>query len=262
MKGIDVSRHNGAVDWKAVKEGGIAFAIIRIGYTHYEGGLTVDDRFTENIQGALAAGIPVGVYAYAYDLSEDAARISAGKVLEAVAPYRLEYPVWYDQEYEAKLLALSKEQRTGICRAFLDAVQQGGYYAGLYASRDWLENKLDGAPLAAYDKWVAAYRFDLPEPGSEKSGYDGAHGLWQYTVIGASGTRGKDFWTPGSVPGVAGNCDLNIAYKDYPAIIRAAGLNRLPSQHPPGDGTVQIPRALWDEIRSTLLGLGQKVQDL
>lgn len=86
MIGIDVSKHNGRIDWQAVKSGGIGFAILRVGYTHYEGGLTVDDRFAENIEGALAAGIPVGVYAYAYDLSAGAARISAEKVLEVVAP--------------------------------------------------------------------------------------------------------------------------------------------------------------------------------
>lgn len=227
MKGIDVSRHNGKIDWAAVKSGGIDFAIVRIGFTHYQGGLTLDECFPENMKGAAAAKIPVGVYAYAYDLSPEAARISAQRVLEAVSPYRLEYPIWYDQEYEAKLLALSKEQRTEICRAFLDAVQKGGYYAGLYASRDWLETKVDGADLLAYDKWVAAYRSDLPDPGDAVSGYSGAHGIWQYTVIGSAGTKGRDYWTSGSVPGVAGNCDLNVSYKDYPAIIRAAGLNRL-----------------------------------
>lgn len=249
MIGIDVSKHNGRIDWQAVKSGGIGFAILRVGYTHYEGGLTVDDRFAENIEGALAAGIPVGVYAYAYDLSAGAARISAEKVLEVVAPYRLEYPVWYDQEYEAKLLALSKEQRTEICHAFLDAVQQRGYYAGLYASKDWLETKVDGAALSSYDKWVAAYRSDLPEPGSVKSGYAGSHGIWQYTVIGSAGTKGKDYWTVGSVPGVSGNCDLNVSYKDYPAIIRAAGLNRLDGTPDAGE-TITASRAEWETLKA------------
>ena len=107
------------------------------------------------------------------------------------------------------------------------AMQDAGYYTGLYASREWLENKVDGSQLAEYDKWVAAYRRDLPEPGKAASGYDGAHGMWQYTVIGTTGTKGKHYWTYGSVPGVPGNCDLNTAYKDYPAIIRAAGMNHL-----------------------------------
>lgn len=227
IKGIDVSKHNGKIDWPAVKAGGISFAIIRVGYTHYEGGLTLDERFAENMEGAAAAGIPVGVYAYGYDLSAAAAEISAVKVMEAIRPYRLEYPVYYDQEYEAKILALSKQTRTGICKAFMAAMQDAGYYTGLYASREWLENKVDGSQLAEYDKWVAAYRRDLPEPGKAASGYDGAHGMWQYTVIGTTGTKGKHYWTYGSVPGVPGNCDLNTAYKDYPAIIRAAGMNHL-----------------------------------
>ena len=82
--------------------------MIRVGWTHYEGGLTLDDRFVQNIEGANAAGIPAGVYAYGYDLSPGAARISAAQVIEAVKPYRLEYPVCYDQEYEEVLMALSR----------------------------------------------------------------------------------------------------------------------------------------------------------
>jgi len=233
VKGIDVSKHQGKIDWQAVKASGIGFAILRVGFTHYEGGLTLDERFEENAKGAAAAGIPIGVYAYGYDLTPEAARISAARVLAEIAPYRLEYPVWYDQEYEPKLLALSNVQRTAICTAFMDAVQQAGYYTGLYASRDWLERMVDGRQLVSYDKWVAAYRFDLAEPGAEQSGYLGTHGIWQYTVIGQQGLKGRDYWTAGRVPGVAGNCDLNVAYRDYPAIIRSAGLNRLEPKGPP-----------------------------
>lgn len=182
-------------------------------------------------------------------MSAGAARISAEKVLEVVAPYRLEYPVWYDQEYEAKLLALSKEQRTEICHAFLDAVQQRGYYAGLYASKDWLETKVDGAALSSYDKWVAAYRSDLPEPGSVKSGYAGSHGIWQYTVIGSAGTKGKDYWTVGSVPGYPGTvtsmCRTRITRRSSVQL----GLNRLDGTPDAGE-TITASRAEWETLKA------------
>jgi len=244
LKGIDVSKHQGAIDWKKVKEAGIQFAILRAGWTHYQGGLSPDSRFAEYIKGAQEAGIPVGVYVYGYDLTPQAAKIAAEKVVELIRPYKLEYPVWYDQEYEPEILALSKAQRTEICRVFLDTVQQAGYYTGLYASKDWLENMVDGDVLAPYDKWVASYRFELPWPSYEKSGYSGSHGIWQYTVIGVQGTKGKDYWTTGNVSGISTNCDLNISYLDYPQIIQKAGLNHLketgtaPAEPPPSPENV------------------------
>ncbi len=248
IKGIDVSKHNGKIDWPKVKAADYAFAIIRVGWTHYEGGLTLDDRFAENMTGAAAAGLPVGAYAYGYDLSPEAARISAARVIEAVKPYRLEFPLYYDQEYEAKILALSTQTRTDICKAFMDAVQAAQYYSGLYASRDWLESKVYSSLLLDYDKWVAAYRYDMPVPVAETSGYGGSHGMWQYTVIGTQGTKGKHYWTTGSVPGVTGNCDVNVAYRDYPAIIRAAGLNGL-EETDIGIPTT-VPRAEYDALQA------------
>lgn len=227
IKGIDVSRHQGKIDWGKVKAAGVDFAILRVGWTHYDGGLTADDRFHENAEGATAAGLPIGVYAYGYDLTAEAARIGAERVLEAIRPYRLEYPVWYDQEYEEKIAALTRQQRTDVCQAFMDTIQAGGYYTGLYASRDWLERMVYDQQLIHYDKWVAAYRFDLDPPGEERSGYLGTHGMWQYTVIGRQGTKGVHYWTEGEIPGIAANCDLNVSYRDYPAVIRGAGLNHL-----------------------------------
>ena len=220
-KGIDVSHYQGQIDWPAVKAGGIGFAMIRVGWTHYEGGLTLDERFVQNIEGANAAGIPAGVYAYGYDLSPGAARISAARVIEAVKPYRLEYPVCYDQEYEEVLMALSRTQRTEICAAFLETVQKSRYYAMLYASKDWLEHWVFDEQLTDYDKWVAQY--------ADACTYQGEFGIWQYGVMGEEGVKGQDYTIAGQVQGVAANCDVDFSYRDYPGIIREAGLNRLES---------------------------------
>lgn len=216
-KGIDVSEHQGEINWRVVKNAGIDFAIIRIGWTHHQGGLTLDRRFKQNMSGAKNAGVPVGVYAYAYDLSPQAAVISAQKVCSILNQYQLKYPVYYDQEYEKCLTVLPRQIRTDICRAFLSTLESAGYYAALYASKDWLENWVYDAQLIRYDKWVAQY--------AQSCGYSGDHGIWQYGILGDKGIIGKDFTVWGSIPGIQTNCDANICYKNYPQIIKNAKLN-------------------------------------
>lgn len=137
----------------------------------------------KTLRGRTRPGIPAGVYAYGYDLSPGAARISAAQVIEAVKPYRLEYPVCYDQEYEEVLMALSRTQRTEICAAFLETVQKSRYYAMLYASKDWLEHWVFDEQLTDYDKWVAQY--------ADACTYQGEFGIWQYGVMGEEGVKGQ-----------------------------------------------------------------------
>lgn len=266
IKGIDVSAYQGVIDWKRVKAAGIGFAIIRVGLTHYQGGLTPDARFEENIKGALAAKIPVGVYAFSYDLSPEAARISAKKVLEAVKGYALTYPIWFDQEYGERVNALSRLERTEICAAFCREIESAGYYSGIYASRDWFLNWLDDKSLSAFDHWVAAYRQDLPEVTHETSGYTGAHGMWQYTVLGTVGTKGRDYQTYGRIDGIDANVDVNVSYRDYPSIIRNAGLNGLsPENEPETDSpAVNGPpepdyKALYEAAQSEIAGLKEQL---
>jgi GH25 family lysozyme M1 (1,4-beta-N-acetylmuramidase) len=214
-KGIDVSEHQGNIDWTSVKTAGIDFAIIRAGWTHYEGGLTIDDCFHDNIDRAQSSAIPVGAYVYGYDLSCESARISAEKVIDVLRPYQLEYPVYYDQEYEQRINALSAQTRTDICRTFLDALEQAGYYSAMYASKDWLEHWVYDEQLSHYDKWVAQY--------APSCTYLKNYGAWQYGIIGSVGTMQKDYTICGSIPGIKGNCDLDIAYQNYPAIIKTPG---------------------------------------
>lgn len=218
IKGIDISAHNGAVDFEAVKASGISFAIIRAGWSWYDGGMNIDVNFLDNMKNAIALGLEVGVYLYAYDLTAEAAQKAADLLADLLQKggYKLSYPIYYDQE-DNKLLSLTRQQRTDIAKAFLERMQQRGYYAAVYSYTSWLNNQLDMKQLAAFDVWVAQY--------AEKCSYKGDYGMWQYTVIGTLGTQGKDYYTRGSQPGVRGNCDLNICYKDYPAIIRKAGLN-------------------------------------
>lgn len=197
-QGIDVSKWQPQIDWQKVKADGIDFAIIRVGLCYNNGALKLDSAFTQHIKGALAAGLDVGVYLYSYATTVQAAKRAAQEVIKAVKPYKLTYPIAFDIEYESIYTGGNKQTNTDICKAFLEEVEQAGYYAMLYCSKDFLDSYLYPAQLTAYDKWIAQY--------ASKCTCKHPYGIWQYT-----GT--------GRVNGIVGDVDRDIAYKDYPAII-------------------------------------------
>ena len=217
-QGIDTSSNNqngtGIVDFPAVSRSGRTFAMIRVGYGiqrtwGFEG--YVSKSFVPQLVQAQAAGLDTGVYWYSHALNTDQARIEARTCLDAIKPYRLTFPVSFDQEYEPQILALSRRERTNICIAFLQEIRKAGYYPMMYASKDWFETKVYDKELAEYDHWVAQY--------ASKLTYSGEAGIWQY-----SGS--------GTIPGVTGLIDLDVAYRDYPKLIREGGYNHL---EPPAD---------------------------
>lgn len=204
--GIDVSRFQGQIDWEQVTAD---FAIIRAGF----GTGTLDTQFERNITECNRLGIPCGVYWFSYALNPQAAAEEARRCLEAVRPYRLEYPVCFDYEYDSVLYArrngveVTQRLATDLVKAFCGTVQELGYYAMYYANADFLQNIFYPAELTEYDLWYARYR-EGETPGRENVG------IWQYSDTGR-------------MSGIIGNVDLNRGYRDYPAIIRRAGLNRL-----------------------------------
>lgn len=205
-KGIDVSTWQGAIDWAKVKASGIQFAMIRLGYGSKSGsGCSLDKYFTANVEGALAAGVDVGVYFYSYALSPSAAAKEAAYVLEQLRPYagRISYPVAYDIEDKSQQ-GLGKETLTDMVVAFCAAIEAGGYYAIYYCNLSWRNSYLDGKKLERFDFWLAQW---ANAPTSSLS-----FGIWQSS-------------SSGSVPGISGNVDLDTSYKDYPTIIADGGLN-------------------------------------
>ena len=208
MKGIDVSQWQGAIDWAKVKSSGVEFAIIRAGFRGYAaaGKLAEDPRFRENIQGAAAVGIPVGVYFFSQATTPEEGREEARYCLELVRPYKLDFPVFIDSEYAnaqqtGRADGLTKEARTAAVAAFCDDVEAAGYYVGIYASDGWFAQQL--GDVSRYDRWIAKW------DGKPTA----AHGIWQYS-------------NTGRVNGIATDVDLDEAYKDYPTIIQRAGLNQ------------------------------------
>ena len=205
--GFDLSSHQGVVRWERVKAD---FAMIRAGWSWSQGGMNIDLRFTENAAGAQEAGIPWGAYLYAYDRTPEAAVQSAGRLAELLAAYQLPYPVAYDFE-DDQYLTRDRGENTAICRAFLETMQQRGYYVMLYTYTNFAKGYLRMEELAGYDFWVADY--------TGKVGWTGPYGMWQYTAAGR-------------MAGVTGPVDLDYAYKDYPFLIRAAGLNGFGGEAP------------------------------
>lgn len=199
--GIDVSSHQGAIDWAKVKTD---FAILRAGWSWYDGGLDVDARFIQNCQEVEENGIPWGVYVYAYDRTPEAARIAARKLAKLLEGQQLVYPVAYDFE-DNQYLKFSKEDNTAICKAFLEEMESLGFYVTLYTYANFANSYLNMAELASWDFWVAAYQNPL-------TSWTGDWGMWQYS-------------STGKIEGISTNVDLNYARKDYPSIIQGAGLN-------------------------------------
>ena len=198
--GIDVSEYQPSVDWAKVKASGIDFAIIRVGFRGYgqEGKLVEDAMFKSHIEGALAAGLDVGVYFFSQAVDKEEAYEEAQFVLERIRPYAITYPVIFDTEEikndEARTDHLKKEQFTANCITFCDAVEEAGYETMIYANMKWMAFTLDLNELAGYKKWYADYE-PLPQCPYEFS-------MWQYTE-------------KGKVPGIEGNVDLNLCFDRF-----------------------------------------------
>ena len=194
-QGIDVSKWNGEIDWGRVKNAGIDFAIIRVGYRGSStGSLVVDPRFEENIKGATANGVMAGVYFFTQAVNEVEAVEEASAVLQLVREYHLDYPIFIDTEGaggNGRADGLDPETRTLVCEAFCRTIENAGYRSGVYASRNWYNNNLYTERLNNYYIWLAEYR-STPL-------YQGQYQMWQYTSKGA-------------VDGIAGNVDMDISY--------------------------------------------------
>lgn len=206
-KYIDISKYQGDVDFAKLK-GNVDGVIIRAGY----GQNNIDEKFKRNISECNKHGIPCGVYWFSYAYTEAMARKEAEYCLAAIKPYKVELPVCFDFEYDSVNYAqkngvgIGKTLATALVHAFCGVVEKAGYYAMNYTNGDYLSRYFDASTLK-YDLWYAAWP-SKPDPAKPPR----ECGIWQYS-------------SKGSVPGINGNVDMDYAYKDYPAIIKKAGLN-------------------------------------
>ena len=216
-KGIDVSKWQGNINWQAVKNSGVEFAYIRVGYRGLDGELYEDEYFRQNMAGATAAGIRVGAYIYSEAVTEWEAIAEANFTIGRIYNYNVTMPIVIDYEYcggsKADRCRLSHSgqdmnERTTVCAAFCNRVKQLGYTPCVYANKNTLNNIINGAWLANYYKiWVAQYFYD-PALDDEyyhsypwrATNYDGVYDFWQFSsqgtcVSGISSTYvDLDYW--------------------------------------------------------------------
>ncbi len=194
--GIDVSKHNGSIDWNAVKNSGVSFVIIRCGYRGSStGALIADPKFAANIQGATAAGLKVGLYVFSQAVNNREAVEEASMAIEKARGYKITYPIFIDVEAAGgRADGIDNGTRTEVIRTFCNTVQAEGYTAGLYANRNWLNTKISTGSLGNVKVWLAQY--------AAAPTYNGRYEMWQYSSTGKIG-------------GIKGNVDLNISYLGY-----------------------------------------------
>lgn len=214
--GIDVSQFNGEIDWQQVRSAGVEFVIVQAGYGSRLS--NKDPRFDANVEGALAAGIEVGAYWFSYAYTPEQASAEAELLLQIVEPYRgrMAYPLCYDWEYASYRYAQQQGVTptptliTDMAIAFLNRIQEGGYYAMNYANLDYYYHYYQADRMAVYDLWLADYNGAPAVPcGIQQTGDNG-----QFEGISSE------------------NTDTDAAYKDYPAIMRQYGLGGYEREEP------------------------------
>ena len=196
--GVDLSHHNKSVDWNKLKTSDVGFVILRIGTSK-----TDDTKFEEYYAAAKAAGIPVGCYFYTYATTTQEALADAERVLAKIRGKTFEYPVYYDME-DPSLLWQDRDTLTDVCLTFSKKLIDAGFFPGLYTNRNWLGNYLNAEKITTLcDVWYAQWR----TAGLPDVDYSDTYGMWQYSDAG-------------KVEGIEGVVDVNVAYKDYPKIIK------------------------------------------
>lgn len=205
LVGIDVSRHNGTINWNKVKNDGIDYAIIRVGFRGYGTSsphkpVMIDDKVEQNLAGAKAAGIPVGLYFYSQAINVDEAMEEAGACIQYAKKYNIKLPIYFDTEFacgdrSGRADKLSKALRTEIAVAFCESIKNAGYTPGVYASKYFYYDNLDFSRLENYQIWMAHYT-------QGKTDFKYNYRMWQYT-------------SSGSVSGISGRTDMNISFYDY-----------------------------------------------
>lgn len=216
--GIDVSSAEGSIDWKKVADAGIEFAILRAGFRGLSSGdLIADSKFLENVTAAQENGIRVGAYFFSQAISEKEAVEEASCVINLCRSYDLELPIFMgicSVGGQGRADALTSEERTQVCLAFLKTMKNAGYRSGVYAPVSFLKEGLDRIALGKYLTWIGEYR--------EETTYEGAYQFWQY-----SGS--------GYVDGIVGAVNLNIGNLDQTNIDEYRSVELVPAELPEDD---------------------------
>ena len=209
IKGIDVSEFQGKIDWNKVKNDGIKFAILRVGF-----GMDIesqDDKYIErNIKECENLGIPYGVYLFSYADSVEKAKSEAEHTLRLIKGHKLAMGVWYDIEDNKTSGSISKSTLTNIINTYCNTIEKAGFDVGIYASLSWLNNKIDASVQDKWPVWVAQYYKECQ--------YKGDYKIWQYA-------------SDGKVDGISGKVDMNYYYGELDSSINKDTSNKEEKKH-------------------------------
>jgi len=238
-KGIDVSYHNGTIDWKRVKQSEVKYAIIRCGY-----GKNVksqdDKKWEENVRGCTDNNIPYGVYLYSYADNVEKASSEADHAIRLLEGKKFKYPVYYDLEENKIRDRLTKQQIADIAQTFCDKLSAKGYTVGIYANKDWFTHYLTDSRFNNWTKWVAQY--------NTVCNYHGKYDMWQCS-------------STGSVPGISGRVDLNYSYSPFENSYGGGNTNNGGTTTKYSDGLNKIEGELYyfknNRIDTSYTGLAQ-----
>ena len=238
-KGIDVSYHNGTIDWKRVKQSEVEYAIIRCGYGTNDKSQD-DKKWEENVKGCTDNNIPYGVYLYSYADTVEKASSEADHAIRLLQGKKFKYPVYYDLEEDAIRKRLSKTEIANIAKTFCNKLSAKGYTVGIYANKDWFTNYLTDSCFNNWTKWVAQY--------NTVCNYQGKYDMWQCS-------------STGSVPGISGKVDLNYSYSPFENSNGGGNTNNGGTTTKYSDGLNEIEGELYyfrnNRIDTSYTGLAQ-----
>lgn len=234
MTGIDVSKHNGEINWEQV--GGVDFAIIRAGYGRLAG--QRDTKFEANYQGAKNTGLHVGAYWYSYAKTADEAIAEARACLEVIKGKQFDMPIYFDIE-EKSQAELGKKICSDIVKAFCGEMEKAGYWVGVYSYNSFFKTNFDESILTRYATWIA--RVPTNDDGKTKISPDFYCGMHQYSF-------------KGTVSGIVGDVDMDECVVNYPESIKASHLN--------GYGEYDITAYREGLSKAEYDELAQKLRDL
>lgn len=230
MFGIDVSQHQGEINWDKVKSQ-IDFAILRLGWIGNKENHTLDTQFERNYSECKRLGIPVGVYVYCYSNCEEKAKSGANWIIEKLTGKSLELPVYIDME-DNSIAGQGKDVLTNICIAFNNIIEASGRWAGVYANRNWYDNYLNKDEIKRrYTTWIATYVDALDK-------YKGEYDIWQNS-------------SKGRIDGITGYVDTNYMYRDL--ITEVKGTTKKEEVQTP----TKSVNELVDEVIAGLWGDGE-----
>ena len=237
IKGIDVSKHNGKIDFKKVKDSGIQFVIIRIGYG---GSVPVkDERFEENYKNAKANGLKIGTYLYSYANSDSDVEAEVKAILKWLDGKNFDLPFYLDVEDNKTQGKLSVNELTNYIYNICEKVEKAGYFTGIYASKNWLETKLDMNKLNRFTIWLAQW--------TTNPTYQGTYAMWQYT-------------SDGSVNGINGRVDMNYQVKEL-----GGNLNKVSNKKSNEELAKEVIQGKWgngNDRKNKLTNAGYVYQDV